>query len=73
MARIYELWWGKYGDYHLTVSEAMKSDLVQIVPALARKPIFVLYDRATSKFKELSLSDKRDLFERVNLKGFVEG
>ena len=51
IARIFELTFGKFADYHLTVSEAMKSDLGEIAPGIARKPIHVLYDRATDKFR----------------------
>ena len=50
-ARAYELFFGRFGDYHLTVSEAMKVNLATIAPAIGRKPIHVLYDRATPKFK----------------------
>ena len=71
IARFYELWWGKYGDYHLTVSEAMRGDLIRMLPALARKPVHVLYDRATSKFKELTIREKAELFSRVSLKNMV--
>ena len=39
MARAYELWFGKFGDWHLTVSEAMKKNLAIIAPAVGLKPI----------------------------------
>ena len=39
MARAYELWFGRFGDWHLTVSQAMKSNLAGIAPAVGRKPI----------------------------------
>ena len=72
VARFYELWWGKFGDYHLTVSEAMRDNLIEIIPALARKPVHVLYDRATSKFKELTIREKAELFDRVNLRNMIK-
>lgn len=52
LARFYELTLGKFGDFHLTVSEAMKTDLIRIIPALAARQnkVHVLYDRATSSF-----------------------
>ena len=39
MTRAYELWFGRFGDWHLTVSEAMKKNLAIIAPAVGRKPI----------------------------------
>ena len=67
MARAYELWFGQFGDYHLTVSEAMKKNLAQIAPAVGRKPIQVLYDRATPKFRLTSMQEKAELYNRINL------
>ena len=67
MARTYELWFGQFGDYHLTVSEAMKKNLAQIAPAVGRKPIQVLYDRATPKFRLTTLEEKAELYSRINL------
>lgn len=67
VARAFELTFGRFADYHLTVSEAMKQNLGQIVPAIARKPIHVLYDRATDKFKPTSLHEKRELYSKINL------
>ena len=61
-ARSYELFFGRFADYHLTVSEAMKKHLVSIAPAIGRKPIHVLYDRATPKFKPTKLTEKHNLY-----------
>jgi len=73
LARFYELYLGKFADYNLTVSEAMKKNLAEIAPAVARQPIYVLYDRATPKFKFVkSLEDKYDLFKKIDLEGQVE-
>jgi beta-1,4-mannosyltransferase len=50
-AKAFEIYFGRFADYHLTVSKAMKEHLGSIAPAINRKPIHVLYDRATPKFK----------------------
>ena len=74
LARIYELTLGRFGDFHLTVSQAMKLDLVRIIPSLAAREnkVHVLYDRATSKFKSnLSLEEKHELLQRIELSGFI--
>lgn len=73
MARWYELAFGRFGDHHLTVSEAMKKDLLTLIPRLRDERVHVLYDRATSKFKPgLSMQDKFDVLERVGLEGIIE-
>ena len=69
MARCFELTFGKFADYHLTVSEAMKKHLARLAPPIGRKPIHVLYDRATDKFKPTSLKVKQELFKVINLDG----
>lgn len=74
IARWYELTLGRFGDFHLTVSEAMRQDLMRIVPQLRRREdrIQVLYDRATSKFQAaLSMKEKCDLLARVNLNKII--
>ena len=68
-ARIFELFFGRYGDYHLTVSDAMRKNLAEIAPAIGRKPIHVLYDRATPKFMPTSLETKEKLYSSINLEG----
>ena len=68
IAKFYELFLGRFADYNLTVSQAMKEDLARIAPAIGRKPIHVLYDRATPKFKMItSLKEKYELFKKINL------
>lgn len=37
IGRWYELTLGQYGDHHLTVSEAMRQDLLRIIPQLQRR------------------------------------
>ena len=69
LAHWYELFFGKFGDYHLTVSEAMKGNLAEICPAIGRKPIHVLYDRATPKFQLTDLATKQRLYESIKLEG----
>lgn len=68
LARAYELFFGRFGDYHLTVSQAMKLNLAEIAPAVGRKPIYVLYDRATPKFKPTNLETKYELYRTIGLK-----
>ena len=68
-ARHFELFFGRFGDYHLTVSATMKKNLAEIAPAIGLKPIHVLYDRATPKFKQTSLKEKYRLFKDINLEG----
>ena len=68
-ARMFELFFGRFGDYHLTVSEAMKINLAEIAPAIGRKPIYVLYDRATPKFKQTTLETKEKLYQGISLEG----
>ena len=53
----------------MTVSEAMKQNLAQIAGAIGRKPIHVLYDRATAKFKPTTLLVKQELYKAINLDG----
>ena len=72
MARAYELWFGRFGDWHLTVSEAMKKNLAIIAPAVGHKPIQVLYDRATSKFKLTSMAQKAELYKRIEIKDQIQ-
>ena len=67
-ARIYELFFGRFADVHLTVSEAMKRNLGGLSPGIRAKPIYVLYDRATSKFKQTDLKTKQILYQSVSLK-----
>ena len=50
-ARAFELFFGRFADHHLTVSDAMRKNLREIAPAIGLKPMSVLYDRATPKFK----------------------
>jgi beta-1,4-mannosyltransferase len=66
MAMHYETFLGRFGDKHLTVSEAMRRNLTQIT-AIRPEDVYVLYDRATSKFRPISSLEKRDFFERVGL------
>ena len=73
LARLYEMWFGKFGDYHLTVSQAMKADLVRQMPTIREDRIYVLYDRATDKFKPryLDLNEKGKLYERIGLENQI--
>ena len=51
------------------MSKAMKTNLAEIAPAIGRKPIHVLYDRATPKFKPTTLQVKKELYETILLEG----
>lgn len=53
LAKWYELFFGKMAWKHLTVSEAMKQNLVQLI-RVDPKLVHVVYDKATSKFKSLN-------------------
>jgi len=67
--KIYEMYFGKYADYNLTVSKAFKTDLSNKfgIPA---DSIGVLYDRAVQgKFKELKIDDKYEFFEQNGFGG----
>lgn len=72
VGKFYELALGRFGDYHLTVSEAMKSDLLKKIPSIRSERVFVLYDRATSKFQDISDKEKYELFEKIGLEGFIK-
>jgi beta-1,4-mannosyltransferase len=51
---------------HLTVSEAMKQNLVQLI-RVDPKLVHVVYDRATNKFKSLNQDEKQALFVKIGL------
>ncbi|ODV62580.1 chitobiosyldiphosphodolichol beta-1,4 mannosyltransferase [Ascoidea rubescens DSM 1968] len=58
-ARFYELFFGRFADYHLTVTNNLKNFLINSFNFTPNK-IFVLYDRADSnKFKPVSSNDER--------------
>lgn len=56
---------------HLTVSKAMKKDLIQLI-GVDPNLIHVVYDRATSKFKTLSQNEKSALFVKIGLPQLCE-
>lgn len=61
--KLYEMIFGQYADYHLTVSKAFKTDLSNKFNIDASK-IGVLYDRAVQgKFKVLSIEEKYLFFQ----------
>jgi beta-1,4-mannosyltransferase len=66
LARWYELFFGKMAWKHLTVSEAMKQNLVQLI-RVDPKLVHVVYDRATNKFKSLNQDEKQALFVKIGL------
>ena len=66
LARWYELFFGKMAWKHLTVSEAMKKNLVELI-RVDPKLVHVVYDRATSKFKTLNSEEKQALFVKIGL------
>lgn len=67
LAKIYEGYFGKFADYHLTVSNAFKTDLHQKF-RIPQEKISVLFDRAVSgKFKKLSIEEKFTLFNKIGL------
>lgn len=48
LAKVYEMWFGKWGDHHLCVSKAMQIDLINKF-RIGKTP-HVVYDKATLKF-----------------------
>ncbi len=66
VAKWYEVFFGKMAWKHLTVSEAMKKNLLQLI-RVDPKLVHVVYDRATSKFKSLNLEEKNTLFNKIGL------
>jgi hypothetical protein len=61
IAKKYETWLGRFANYHLCVSEAMKKDLKAHFNVDAN----VMYDRATDKFYRPSLKERHELFEKI--------
>lgn len=57
VAKWYEVFFGKMAWKHLTVSIAMKNDLVMLT-GVNPDLVHVVYDRATSKFKSLTKEEK---------------
>lgn len=66
IAKWYELFFGRMAWKHLTVSEAMKRHLVQMID-VEPSIVHVVYDKATSKFKNLTKSEKEALFTKIAL------
>ena len=68
IAEAYEIFFGKYADHHLTVSQAFKKDLVKKLGVNSNK-ISVLYDRAVKgKFKPLNEKEKaKFLYEKMDV------
>jgi len=66
IAKIYEVAIGRLAWKHLTVSNAMKKDLIRMIN-VPEKLVYVVYDRATSKFKSLTQEEKEALFVRIGL------
>lgn len=65
-AKHYEVFLGRFGWRHLTVSKAMKTDLATMT-GIRPEHIQVLYDRATPKFAEVSERERRELFGSLGL------
>jgi beta-1,4-mannosyltransferase len=66
-AKLYESFFGRYADYHLTVSKAMKTDLSQKF-RIPMEKISVLYDRAVQgKFRKLDDLEKCNFLAKVGL------
>jgi hypothetical protein len=68
IAETYEIFFGKYADHHLTVSQAFKKDLIKKLGVNSHK-ISVLYDRAVEgKFKPLDEREKaKFLYEKMDV------
>lgn len=66
LAKIYEITVGRFAWKHLTVSKAMKKDLIRMIN-VPDHLVYVVYDRATSKFKNITQEEKQALFVRIGL------
>lgn len=64
LAKKIELFLGKYGHVHLTVSKAMKVWLVENT-GIKSDSVHVLYDRPGHRFHHLSLADKHAYLTRL--------
>ena len=66
IAKWYELFFGKMGWRHLTVSQAMKTNLIELV-GMRAEDVFVLYDCATNRFKSLTQDEKLAMYHKISL------
>ena len=71
VAKWYEVFFGKMAWKHLTVSGAMKNNLVQLIGVDPRL-VHVVYDRATSKFKSVNQEERNALFTKIGLPQLCE-
>lgn len=60
LARRIELWLGRCGHIHLTVTEAMRTWLVETA-GYPSEAVHVLHDRPTHRFKHLTLEAKHEV------------
>lgn len=66
-ARLYELFFGKFGDHHLTVSHAFARDLASQLGVPVTK-VGVLHDRAVEgKFRAIDKVEKKAFLDRVGI------
>lgn len=66
-ARLYELFFGKFGDHHLTVSHAFARDLASQLGIPVTK-VGVLHDRAVEgKFRAIDKAEKKAFLDRVGI------
>jgi beta-1,4-mannosyltransferase len=66
LSKIYECWFGKLGDYNLTVTEAMGKQLRQ-PPYSIKSPMLTVHDRPADIFQPISTtgSGKKEALTRI--------
>ena len=72
IGKVYEMYFGRFGDLHLCVSHAMQIDLVNKMKVNNQNGSYplVLYDKATNKFSDfVSIEERHALFQRAGLVG----
>lgn len=72
IGKVYEMFFGRFGDVHLCVSRAMQIDLVNKmrVNRNGSHAPYVLYDKATNKFSDVvSIEERHAVFQRAGLVG----
>lgn len=62
IAEAHEKFWGRRGDAHLCVTQAMKTELRHNWGIVAT----VFHDKAPSSFRACTLQEKHNLFSRLN-------
>ena len=63
IGKLYEMYFGRFGDAHLCVSRAMQIDIINKMRLNSKNAPLVLYDKATTKFSDpVNLNERHALF-----------